>query len=153
MRRHRSSGRRRSLAFICSRCEQPIYAPVEGVVEEIACAFCRQVHPIRRGSAAADATPLPSCLRCGLDRLYRQKDFNRKIGLWIFIVAAILSVPTWGVSLLVATIVDRILFYLLGDVTICYGCNTQHRGFTDNADHGEFDLHVAESVERQPRTA
>ena len=57
------------------------------------------------------------------------------------------------VSLLVATIVDRILFYLLGDVTICYGCNTQHRGFAGNPDHGEFDLHVAESVERQPRTA
>ncbi len=153
MRRNLSSGRRRSLAFVCSGCERPIYAPVEGVVEEIACASCGRVHPIRRGAAAADATPLPCCLRCGLDRLYRQKDFNRKIGLWIFIVAAILSVPTWGVSLLVATIVDRILFYLLGDVTICYGCNTQHRGFAGNPDHGEFDLHVAESVERQPRTA
>ena len=153
MRRNLSSRRRRSLAFVCSRCERPIYAPVEGAVEEIACASCGQVHPIRRGAAAAGATPLPCCLRCGLDRLYRQKDFNRKIGLWIFIVAAILSVPTWGVSLLVATIVDRILFYLLGDVTICYGCNTQHRGFAGNPDHGEFDLHVAESVERQPRTA
>ena len=153
MRRSRSFGRKRSLAFVCSACEQPIYAPVEGVVEQIACASCGRVHPIRREAAVADATPLPCCFMCGLDRLYTQKDFNRKIGLWIFIVAAILSVPTWGVSLLVATIVDRILFYLLGDVTICYGCNTQHRGFAGNPDHGEFDLHVAESVERQARTA
>ena len=127
--------------------------PAEGVVEEIACPSCGRVHPIRSGATASDATPLPRCLRCGLDRLYTQKDFNRKIGLWIFVVAAILSVPTWGVSLLVATIVDRILFYMLGDVTICYACNTQHRGFAGNPDHGEFDLHVAESVERQPRTA
>ncbi|MCZ6696108.1 MAG: hypothetical protein O7A63_06145 [Acidobacteria bacterium] len=153
MRRHRSSRHGRSLAIVCSGCERPIYLPVEGVVEEIACPACGRVHPIRRGAAAAATAPLPCCLRCGLDRLYTQKDFNRKLGLWIFIVAAILSVPTWGVSLLVATIVDRILFYMLGNVTICYGCNTQHRGFAGNPDHGEFDLHVAESVERQPRTA
>jgi hypothetical protein len=85
--------------------------------------------------------------------LYIQKDFNRKFGLWMFVVAAILSVPTWGLSLLVATLIDRILYYALGDVAICYGCNTQHRGFVKNPAHGDFDLHVAESVEGSPRTA
>jgi hypothetical protein len=70
----------------------------------------------------------------------------------MFVLAAILSVPTWGLSLLAATIIDRILYYLLGDVAICYGCNTQHRGFEKNPAHGDFDLHVAESMERRART-
>jgi hypothetical protein len=93
------------------------------------------------------------CLRCGLDRLYTQKDFNRTLGLAVFVVAAILSVPTWGLSLVAATIIDLVLYFVLGDVTLCYGCGAQHRGFEKNPAHGPFDLHVAEAVDREPRAA
>lgn len=97
------------------------------------------------------AGPLERCLRCGSERLYVQKDFNRTLGLAVFVVAALLSLPTWGLSLLVATVIDLGLYFLLGDVTICYGCNTQHRGFAKNPAHGPFDLHVAEAIDNQPR--
>ena len=40
---------------------------------------------------------------------------------------------------------------MLGDVTICYGCGAQHRGLAVNPEHGPFDLHVAEQVDRMPR--
>ncbi len=143
--------RRRSLAFVCPACERPIYAPFEASARSIDCADCGRTNPLREGAHALANDRLERCIRCGLDRLYRQKDFNRKIGLWVFVAAAILSVPTWGVSLLVATLIDRALYYALGDVAICYGCNTQHRGFGRNPAHGDFDLHVAEAIERQPR--
>jgi hypothetical protein len=100
---------------------------------------------------APDSPLLERCVRCGEDRLYTQKDFNRKLGLGVFVVAALLSVPTWGLSLLAATIIDFMLYHLIGDVTLCYGCSTQHRGFRRNPRHGPFDLHVAEAVDRQPK--
>ena len=96
---------------------------------------------------------LTRCLRCGLDRLYTQKDFSKRAGLWVFVVAAALSVPTWGLSLLAATLIDLGLYYALGDATLCYGCGSVHRGFRSNPVHGPFDIHAQEAVDRRPRTA
>jgi len=107
---------------------------------------------VRLDPATLELRLLRRCLRCGLERLYVQKDFNKKVGLGVFVLAALLSVPTWGLSLLAATLVDLALYLLLGDVALCYGCGTQHRGFLRNPAHGPYDLHVAESVERR-RTA
>jgi hypothetical protein len=121
------------------------------VTGSVACAACGHRHTLHGESDERPDGALRRCLRCGLDRLYVQKDFNRKIGLGVFVVAALLSVPTWGLSLLVATLIDLGLYFLLGDVTICYGCNTQHRGFARNRAHGAFDLHIAEAIENQPR--
>jgi DNA-directed RNA polymerase subunit RPC12/RpoP len=140
-----------SVAFVCDSCEAPVYARPDGTTGQITCAACGQRHLLQGVTPDRPAGALERCLRCGLDRLYVQKDFNRKIGLAVFAVAALLSVPTWGLSLLVATLIDLGLYFLLGDVTICYGCNTQHRGFARNPAHGAFDLHVAEAIDNQPR--
>ncbi len=117
----------------------------------IECHACGAAHPLRVGEEVLRSGRVTDCLRCGGDRLYTQKDFNRKVGLAVFAAAALLSVPTWGLSLLAATIVDLALYAVLGEVTICYVCNTQHRGFRRNPAHGSFDLHVAETVDRRPR--
>ncbi len=118
-----------------------------------ACPGCGRAQPSRAGREAEGLRPLSACLHCGLDRLYVQKDFSKKAGLWVFVVAAILSVPTWGLSLLAATIIDGLLYYLLGDATLCYGCGAVHRGFPRNPQHAAFDIHVQETVDRRPRTA
>ncbi|HET6277243.1 MAG TPA: hypothetical protein VFG08_00520 [Candidatus Polarisedimenticolia bacterium] len=140
-----------SVAFVCNACEAPVYARLDGTTGEIACAACGQRHLLQGIMPDRPAGTLERCMRCGLDRLYVQKDFNRKLGLAVFAVAALLSVPTWGLSLVVATLIDLGLYFLLGDVTICYGCSTQHRGFARNPAHGAFDLHVAEAIDNQPR--
>ncbi|MGH9749742.1 MAG: hypothetical protein ACRD5D_00830 [Candidatus Polarisedimenticolia bacterium] len=142
-----------SLAFVCDRCDRPIRRPIEGPIATLVCPACGAGHPVHPGSPPGPGAALQRCRRCGLDRLYVQKDFNRRIGLWVFVVAAVLSVPTWGLSLLAATLVDLGLYCVLGDVTLCYGCGTQHRGFGRNPAHGPFDLHVAESVDRRPTAA
>jgi len=148
----RRRGARPSLAFVCDACDQAIYVPLDPPPGAAICPGCGREQIVRAGKAGADGGPIRSCLRCGLERLYVQKDFNRSLGLGVFVVAAILSLPTWGISLLVATLIDLGLYYLLGDVTICYGCGAQHRGFAANPEHGPFDLHVAEQVDRMPRT-
>jgi hypothetical protein len=140
------------ISFVCDRCDRAIHQVLDASLESIACPGCGRGHDVRVEPAALASRLLRRCLRCGLERLYVQKDFNRKVGLGVFVAAAILSVPTWGLSLLAATLVDMTLYVVLGDVALCYGCRTQHRGFQRNPAHGPFDLHVAESVERR-RTA
>lgn len=140
------------ISFVCDRCDRAIHRALDAALESIDCPGCGCGHAVRVDPVALGSRLLRRCLRCGLERLYVQKDFNKKIGLGVFVVAALLSVPTWGLSLLAATLADLALYVLLGDVTLCYNCRTQHRGFQRNPAHGPFDLHVAESVERR-RTA
>jgi hypothetical protein len=149
--KRRGAARRRQIAFVCEACDRAVYGYVETPAAGIECAGCRRRHVLQGAAGSVEAGRVTRCLRCGADRLYTQKDFNRNVGLGVFVVAAILSIPTWGVSLLVATLLDLGLYYALGSVTICYSCGAQHRGFELNPAHGPFDLHVAEAIDNQPR--
>lgn len=153
MRREARGPRPPSAAFLCDGCGREIVRALDAPVERADCPGCGRGHGLDATGTAIEARLLSRCLRCGLDRLYVQKDFNKKAGLWVFIVAAALSVPTWGLSLLAATIIDLALYFALGDATLCYGCGTVHRGFKKNPAHGPFDIHVQEAVDRRPRTA
>ena len=142
-----------SASFLCDGCGLEIVQPLDAPVSQAACAGCGRGHELHGTGEAIETRLLGRCVRCGLDRLYVQKDFNKKAGLWVFIVAAALSVPTWGLSLLAATLIDLALYFALGDATLCYGCGTVHRGFRRNPEHGPFDIHVQEAVDRRPRPA
>ncbi|HEX9426303.1 MAG TPA: hypothetical protein VGA64_00845 [Candidatus Polarisedimenticolia bacterium] len=147
----RDAAPRRTAAWVCADCGRSIYLQIERPADGLGCPGCGRWQPLRIDAEALGSRTVSRCLQCGRDQLYTQKDFNRKLGLAVFIVAALLSVPTWGVSLLAATLIDFGLYYLIGSVTICYACNTQHRGFQPNPAHGPFDLHIAEAVDRLSR--
>jgi len=142
-----------SLALACDGCDAEVRQPLRPATRELACRACGRVHPLQSCETPPGSAPVGRCLRCGCGRLYLQKDFNRRIGLWVFVIAAALSVPTWGLSLLVATLIDLGLYVMLPEVTLCYSCGAQHRGFPRNPEHGAFDLHIAEVVARGPRAA
>lgn len=128
-----------------------IYHAADRPADGTDCPGCGRRQPLRIDPETIASGVVTHCLQCGSDQLYTQKDFNRRLGLAVFAVAALLSIPTWGLSLLAATLIDVALYYLIGNVTICYACNTQHRGFRPNAAHGAFDLHIAEAVDRLSR--
>ena len=46
-------------------------------------------------------------------------------------------------SLMVAALIDALLYALLPEITVCYRCHAHFRGFTRNPRHQAFDLHVA----------
>ncbi len=146
------SPRSRSVAFLCDRCGREVVEPLGPGAVPAACRGCGRTFQAPLLDSF-EPRLLSRCLHCGLDRLYVQKDFNKKAGLWVFIVAAVLSVPTWGLSLLAATLIDLVLYYALGDATLCYGCGAVHRGFRKNPAHGAFDIHIQETVDRRMRTA
>jgi hypothetical protein len=70
---------------------------------------------------------LDQCPVCGAAHLYRQKDFNRKLGIALVVVGAVLAYWTWGLSLGVVALLDWLLFRRVGEVGCCYRCGAQFR--------------------------
>ncbi|MBI1862061.1 MAG: hypothetical protein HYR96_14195 [Deltaproteobacteria bacterium] len=71
---------------------------------------------------------LEQCPVCGCRDLYKHKDFNRNIGIGILIVGVVSAYWTYGISLLVVTALDYLIFRGVDSVGICYHCLTQYRG-------------------------
>jgi len=59
--------------------------------------------------------------------VYQQKDFNRTIGVSLLVVGVILSFWTYGISLLVVTLIDFLLYRFVGNVGVCYQCQSAFR--------------------------
>lgn len=96
------------------------------------------------------------CAVCARDRFYVQKDFNRRLGLWLVLLASgasFLVYAWWGywaiVFLAGVTLADALLYRALPMVSVCYGCGAIYRGFAPNPDHQPFDLHLAEVYEKK----
>jgi len=102
-----------------------------------------------RASDGAWADPLTRCLACSSERLFVQKDFNRKVGVAIVVVGAVLSPWTYGASLVVCMLIDYGLYYLVPEITVCYGCDAIHRGFAHNPAHRAHDPLLAERFRRK----
>ena len=101
-----------------------------------------------------------TCVSCGHDAFYVQKDFNRTLGLGIVALGVAASLyffsrgePLYSMAALAATaLIDSLVYLLVGDVTVCYSCHALYRGFTRNPDHQGFDLKKLEKYGgRAPR--
>jgi ribosomal protein L40E len=95
-------------------------------------------------SAASPDESIDSCRSCGAKDLYLQKDFPRKIAIPVVIVAALLVPWTYGISLIVAAVIDFIIYRRTKWMTVCYKCQAEYRGFALNPAHKEFDRHLDE---------
>jgi len=102
-----------------------------------------------------------TCVSCGHDALYVQKDFNRQLGIGIVGIGIALSIyffarsePFLAMAVLGMTaLVDFCAYFLVGEVTVCYSCHAVHRGFKRNPEHEPFDLKKLERFGgRSPRT-
>jgi hypothetical protein len=101
-----------------------------------------------------------SCVSCGHDAFYVQKDFNRTLGLGIVTLGVAVSIyffargePLYSMAALAATaLIDSVVYFLVGDVTVCYSCHAVYRGFMRNPEHKGFDLKKLEKYGgRTPR--
>jgi hypothetical protein len=101
------------------------------------------------GGALRD--PLEACLACGSNKLYTQKDFNRKLGLAVVVVGAALSPWTYGLSLVACMAFDYGLYHFVPEITVCYACDAIHRGFTHNPAHRAHDPLLSERFRREAR--
>ncbi len=90
---------------------------------------------------------LVQCWICGCDRMYRQRDFNRKVGVAIVAVAAVLGPFTKWLSLVVAALIDLALYLKLPEIALCYHCEAIHRGIEFAPAIESYDLATHERYE------
>jgi len=107
-----------------------------------------------------DSDIVTQCISCGHDTLYRQKDFNRAVGMGLVGIGVIISLyffargePLYAMGALAVTaLIDFLAYFLVGEVTVCYSCHAIYRGFKRNPEHEPFDLKKLEKYGgRTPR--
>ena len=92
------------------------------------------------------------CGFCGNRAFFVQRDFDQRIGCAIMALSlAVAFVVGWKFGLiyftpvLLATVlIDWILAFKIGPVTICYKCDAEYRDVAENPRHKPYDLHIAE---------
>lgn len=98
-------------------------------LKEKRCTKCNE-HVLSHGTDAFHANEtLNQCPACGCTHLYRQRDFNRRLGMAILMVGIVLSFFTYGISLLFVTGLDLFLYFKVKEVAVCYGCSAVYRGY------------------------
>jgi hypothetical protein len=128
------------IEFNCPKCKNRnlIEGSDPGAVVE--CPSCHTT--FGTSSEFLDKEGLKYCAICGCRDLYIQKDFNRKLGVAIVIVGAVLAPFTKLISLFVCAFIDLVLYYLLPTIEICYRCHSIFRGFPKNSQHEPFNLGI-----------
>src|SRR2546425_971216 len=146
--------------FKCRACEGDLkIAP--STAERVSCPHCREELPLFINNSITDRTMVTTCVSCGHDSLYVQKDFNRQVGLGIVGIGIAASLYFFGrgqplfamAALGLTALVDFLAYSFVGEVTVCYSCHAIYRGFDRNPEHEPFDLKKLERYGgRSPRT-
>ena len=89
---------------------------------------------------------LKSCPCCQRKDFYKQKDFNRKIGVALFVLASILAIFTYGISLIVLYVIDFFLHRRISDIVICYKCQTIFRSVSNIDEIGPFNHEMNDRI-------
>jgi len=121
-----------SVVFGCPHCGRAV--EFEDGRTTGACGRCGE--PVELGALQKDA-----CAVCQCPELYRHRDFNQKLGLFLIAIGAGLWIWTGSfLPMVAAAAVDVVLYFLLPDVGICYRCKAHYRGFPWIANLPSFDL-------------
>ncbi len=121
--------------FTCKNCASGIHVYPEVSAKIIKCEVCSHEQDVLFTQENVDGL-LVNCPGCSRRDFYSQKDFNRKIGVIFFIVAALISTlmlwaglsPQWYLStFIVLYAADFFLFRKLKPIAICYKCDAIFR--------------------------
>lgn len=145
-----------TVEFVCEKCDHDVLVNLDEQ-RKISCTKCQKEYTLIQGESLKKTDHLNQCQVCGREHLYVQKDFNPRLGIIIFVIGVLLSYHTYFISLVVATLIDAILYKVLSTVTICYYCRAVHRGFKEDPVHKGFDHELAMKLvveeEREQKTA
>ena len=132
----------------CGKCGDWNSFEADAKIDAIECGSCAKPIGLEGVSERLLAGgPVDRCCRCGAADFWTHKDFPKKWGLTIVAVAAVLAFWTYGISLLVAALLDAALYARLPFATVCYRCKTEYRKIPTDPAHGGFDLAHQEDVE------
>jgi hypothetical protein len=114
------------VTLTCDECKSAVSVYPDQQASIAKCTICQHEHNVTFTKNVL-SDELDCCPKCERKDFYKQKDFNRKIGVTLFVIAAIASIWTYGVSLIFLWLVDLFLFSKIPDVVSCYKCETLFR--------------------------
>ena len=103
-------------------------------------------------------TPLTQCPNCGCKDLFIRKDFPQKLGLSIVVIAAVAFLILAAsrqrfylgvIVLLVAVLIDAVLYWFVPKITVCYKCRSEFRDSPINPAHEGFELATGEKYRQR----
>lgn len=137
---------------LCSDCGNGWQCPANDLHTPVCRSCGAQERPLKHEHVDARVT-LRACLVCGHDQMYWARDFPRRLGILIVIIAAVLAPFTYYISLAVGAVLDASLVFVVRKRLHCYACKSVHHGF-DGADLWRpFDLEVRDVHEFGERAA
>lgn len=129
----------------CTSCGSSIEVIPDVSAQKVECDVCKNVETVNFNHDHA-AGVLKDCPVCTRQDFYKQKDFNRKIGVALFVITAILSIWTYGLSFVALYLVDLFLFRKLAMVAICYKCRTNFRKLTNIEAIRDYDHEMNDRI-------
>jgi hypothetical protein len=145
MKKEQSQRQVMTIQITCSECGSGIHVYPSLKSKTAKCDVCEHLTPISFDSNHEDGV-LENCPCCSRKDFYSQKDFNRKIGVILFVLAAIIAIFTYGISLIVLYIFDLILFRRLGNIAVCYNCQTIFRKVNNVENIGPFNHEMNDRI-------
>ncbi len=134
-----------SVQITCKNCGSGIEVHPDHLSDKAQCHVCSHITEVHF-TKEHEAGILKECPVCSRMDFYQQKDFNRKIGVLLFVIAAILSIWTYGMSFVVLYIADFILHKVLGPVVICYKCTTNFRDVSNIEEIRPYDHEMNDRI-------
>lgn len=144
------------VGYFCTACS--LYS-VYAIPPSSEAGLCRHCGHLERPVAAdrlRAERPVERCPQCENLHLFTRKDFPQQLGcaaVTATIVLSTVAYAIWDVPaaigvLAVASALDLALYHRLDEVTACYRCHAELRGFPKNEKHTAFDMHRAEEYEQ-----
>jgi len=143
-----------TIHFTCKNCASGIHVYPEVAAKIIKCEVCSHEQDVLFTQEHIDGL-LNNCPGCARKDFYSQKDFNRKIGVIFFVVAALISTvmlwvglgPQWYLSTFVVLYaVDFFLFKKLKPIAICYKCDAIFRDVNNIDQISGFDHEMHDRI-------
>jgi len=134
-----------TVTLTCPECGSGIhvYPKVEPTLAE--CDVCQHQVPLHFNPEHEQAI-LKDCPCCERKDFYKQKDFNRKLGVTLFVIAAILSIFTYGLSFIVLYLFDLLLFRKLSMIAVCYKCQSIFRNISNINELRPYDHEMNDRI-------
>lgn len=133
------------ITLTCPECGSGVHVVPTQDAAAAACEVCSHQIPIQFTKDHFQGV-LKDCPCCQRKDFYSQKDFNRKLGVILFVIAAILSIFTYGISFIVLYLFDFILFKKLKPIAICYKCSTIFRKVANIKEIPGFDHEMNDRI-------
>ncbi len=134
-----------NVQITCTNCGSGVEVVPDVNAHKAKCEICEHVTEVKFNQEHVQGL-LKDCPVCTRQDFYKQKDFNRKIGVILFVIAAILSIWTYGMSLVALYLVDLFLFRKLAMVAICYKCKTNFRKVLNMEYIRDFDHEMNDRI-------